>query len=276
MESCLDFHRVSTAGILAYLMLDVTNPPPRVLIMDPRSYANLVRSAGGTVILQYLFYAGFPILYWQRMIRAGRGSEMTMLYAYAFHCFRALAHKFKSVYITMTTLMGLCCAHPKLVQVLQATCTVSMLGRIWIAKDRFLEYVNLLQQKRTTAFKGFDSQLQFSSLLKPLVHVDAAWKEADGAGADIDDGIASYLANDVAMIRRRLRETLGTDLTVIQAGNPLWHTGNAVPLDGGDYRERTPWVWIWEVADGQSVGKGRAKRMGWAQWCGAFLEAHWF
>ena len=275
-KHCLDFHRVSAAGIVAYLLLDVKQPPPRLLISDPRAYRALVRHAGGSIILTYLFFAAIPILYWQRMIRAGKGSEITMLYAYAFHCFGSLGRKFKSVFICMIALMGLRCAHPKLVKVLEATCVISFLGRTWIAKDRFLEYVNLLQQKRSTAFRGYDSQIQFSSLLKPLVHVDTAWKMADGQGVGIDDGIPEYLHHDVSAIRRGLRAKLGTDLTIVHAGNPLWHTGNAVPLDGGDYRERAPDDYVWAVCAGDSAGKGRKKRMDWKTWATAFVGHHWF
>ena len=178
----------------------------------------------------------------------------------------------------MTALMGLCCAHPKLKPALEATCVISFLGRIYVAMDRFLEYVNLLQQKRSTAFQGYDSQIQFSTLLKPLVHVVTAWKEADGAGIAMDDGLPAFFDNDVAAIRRGLRERLGTDLTIVHAGNPLWHTGNAVPLEtsGGEFRERMPDEYVWAVAEGASVGKGRAKRMDWKTWAKAFAAYHWY
>jgi hypothetical protein len=118
-------------------------------------------------------------------------------------------------------------------------------------------------------------------LLKPLVHVDAAWKEADGPGnAHLDDGIPSYLYNDIHVIRTRLREALGTDLTKFVAGIPTWHTGNAVDLDGEDYRERQPWVWDDEVQAGRSAGKGRSeareRRMSWSEFMTDFVNEHWY
>ena len=93
-----------------------------------------------------------------------------------------------------------------------------------------------------------------------MVHVDAAWKEVDGPGHGLDDGIPEFVYNDIAEIYRKLCEVLGSDLTIPTLGNPLWHTGNAVPNDGGAgaYRWRMPWLWIWEVALGRSTGKGRA------------------
>ena len=174
--------------------------------------------------------------------------------------------------------MGLKCAHPKLQTILEYFCTISFLGRIFVPFDRFLEYVNLLQQKRSTAFRGFDSQLQFSKFLKPLVHVDGAWKEADGPGTGLDDGIPEFLYNDVAELRRKLRATLGTDLSKHVTGNTLWHTGNAVPLDGGDYRERMPWVYVKMVQAGRSAGKGRsaAKCESWRVVVKGFVHEHWF
>ena len=172
--------------------------------------------------------------------------------------------------------MGLTCAHPKIVQVLELYSCVSLLGRIFIPFDRLLEYVNLLQQKRGTAFRSFDAQLQFSPYLRPLIHCDAAWKAADGGDSGLDDGIPSFLYNDIAQIRRKLRETLGTDLTLDMPGNALWHTGNAVPLDGGDYRFRKPWEWRDAVADGTSVGFGRGdKRVSWREFVRDFIDNHW-
>ena len=135
---------------------------------------------------------------------------------------------------------------------------ISLYGDFLMAYDRFIEYVNMLQLNRGTAFRGYDQQLHFTKYLKALVHVDAAWKEVDGPGHGLDDGIPTYLYDDVQELVKKLHETLGSDLTIRTLGNPLWHTGNAVPLDGGDYREHKPWRWIWEVAFGRSAGKGRS------------------
>ena len=171
--------------------------------------------------------------------------------------------------------MGLKTAHPKLQTLLEYFCTISFLGRTFIAFDHFVEYVNWLQQKRGTAFRGFDSQLQFSEYLKPLTHVDTAWNEADGRGPCLDDGIPAYLHNDVAELRRKLKETFGTDLTKHVTGNRLWHTGNAVPLDGGDYRERMPWRFRSEVAEGRSAGDSRETPMHWRTFVRKFVSEHW-
>ena len=129
--------------------------------------------------------------------------------------------------------------------------------------------------RRGTAFQGFDSQLQFSHYLQPLVHVDAAWTEADGSGIGLDDGIPSFLYNDIRVIRSKLRALLGDDLTKFVPGNQCWHTGNAVPLDGGDFRERMPWEYVDRVMEGSSAGSGRTRRQSWRSFVRDWLENHW-
>ena len=274
-KHALDFHRVNVAGVLSYLVLDVVTPPPQLLLTDPKAYLACVNNPGATAAITYVFFAGIPVLTFQRAIRKSDGACITKCLAYAFHCHRCFAFKIKSVYICMTVLMGLTTAHPKLVRVLEAHSCVSLFGRIWMAFDRFLEYVNLLQQKRGTAFRGFDSQLHFTKYLKPLIHADAAWKDACGLGISNDDGIPAYLYNDVHETRRKLRAALGTDLTLRVPGNALWHTGNAVPLTGGDYRERQPLLWWRMTADGRAAGKGRANAMKWSVFGQKYLDEHW-
>ena len=115
-------------------------------------------------------------------------------------CVSSLAYKPKSVYIAMISLMGLTTAHHKLVELLERYCCISMFGRIWVAMDRFLEFVNFQQQRRGTAFKAFDEQLQFSEYIKPLMHCDAAWREADGPGIGLDDGIPGDTDGDLSTL----------------------------------------------------------------------------
>ena len=58
--------------------------------------------------------------------------------------------------------------------------------------------------------------------------------------------------------------------------NPFWHTGHAVPLETGDYRERRPWEWIWKVARGTVCGKERGKTESWHVYVTRFIYENFF
>lgn len=147
-KHALDFHRVNAAAIFAFVILDVKQPPPILFLTDPKAYIASVNNAGATAMLTYLVHAAVPVLTFQRATRGADGATITKCLAFAFHAFQSLSHKLKSVYITMTALVGLTMAHPKLAKLLETACTFSLLGRIWVAFDRYLEYLNLLQQQR--------------------------------------------------------------------------------------------------------------------------------
>ena len=273
----LNFHRANTAATLLFILCFVRSPPPELFMADPKFYFTQVQNESGIVLLHYLLYGGNPILRYQRAVRTNQGRICKQMMAYSFHVQRSIAFKTKSVLINITCLLGMCCTHPKIQQVLENTGSLSLFGDFLMAFDRLIEYVNLLQQKRNTAFRGYDSQLHFTKYIKALVHVDAAWKEADGPGHKLDDGIPTFLYNDIFEIYKQLCNTIGPDLVTRTVGNQLWHTGNPVPLDGGDYRERKPWTWIWEVCFGRAVGKGRAwPPVSWRVWVDKWIaESVW-
>lgn len=271
----LDFHRCVTSAILCCFVLHVQNPPPSLFISDPELYASLIQHEGAITIFNYLHNGGSPILRYQRAIRTGNGKLFKHLAAYAIHVQRSLSFKPKAVFINFTCLLGLCCAHPKLQTVLENVGCLSLFGDFLMAYDRFLEYVNWCQQRRNSAFRGYDSQLHFTKYLKPLIHVDAAWKEVDGGGHGFDDGIPDFLYNDVNVLYQKLCENLPQDVTIPHVGNTFWFTGNAVPLNGGDFRERMPWKYVWEVAYGRCKGVGR-RAMHWKKCAMTFITYHAF
>jgi hypothetical protein len=69
---------------------------------------------------------------------------------------------------------------------------------------------------------------------------------------------------------------LGRDLTVRDPLNHMWHTGNAVPLDTGDFRMRRPWEWIWRVAFGTSAGKWRSRAETWLAFAHRMVTLNFF
>lgn len=82
-----------TVAIMAYLLQDVTSPPPALLLRDPELYLQQTQSATAVVLIRYLQFAGFVILQWQRAAREADGPKLKKLYAYSHHVFRSVCHK---------------------------------------------------------------------------------------------------------------------------------------------------------------------------------------
>ena len=61
--------------------------------------------------------------------------------------------------------------------------------------------------------------------------------------------IRPSLLNGAALIHKKLRETLGTDLTVDDPMNYFWHTG-PVNNSGGDWQRKRPHKYMWACAGG--------------------------
>ena len=61
----------------------------------------------------------------------------------------------------------------------------------------------------------------------------------------------------------RILEVLDTDdLTKRQPLNPFWWTG-PTNMEAGDPHVKSPWVWMWDVAEGRSKGLHRGKPEHW-------------
>ena len=103
-----------------------------------------VHTATGIVMLRYLKYAGFVILQWQRAARNAEGLKLKKLFAYSHHVFRSVCHKPVCAQVSLIALLGFCCALPALQNVLLATISLSLLGRLSsnMYTDRVLEYIN--------------------------------------------------------------------------------------------------------------------------------------
>ena len=141
-------HHTITIAIISYLLQDVAEPPPALLLRSPELYLQQVESATGVVLVRYLQYAGFPILQWQRAAREGDGLKLKKLFAYSHHLFRSVSHKPVCAQISLIALLSFCCALPALQNVLLATVSLSLLGRLGgnMYIDRVLEYINKVQQ----------------------------------------------------------------------------------------------------------------------------------
>ena len=164
-----------------------------------------------------------------------------------------------SARISLYTLLGMHCAHPKLRLLLRATISVSLLGREGanMFADRLVEFVNFLQKRRNTGHAAFEAALQFTPHLRALMHAHAAYEAAVLGAPHAEDPIRPPTHYEVAKLVDEFVRLLGTDLTVISTANPFFHTGNSVQLSAGPYQSYQPWLWPERVARGRAFGKER-------------------
>ena len=260
-------HHATTLAALAFLLQDVREPPPALLLRDVDAYLERLESAGGIVLVNYLKHAGIPIMQWQHAARTGDGGKLKVLFAYSFHIFRSVCHKTNCTQIALVALLGLCCALPSLQSVLLATVSLSLLGRKGsnMYCDRLVELINKLQQgaKRSSSASSFQRAIDLTSLLRVMLHVRHGFQAAEQGAAETDDPITASMLVQARVLQDRFLQLLGRDLTRPDLLNPFWHTGTPVTMTLGDYREYMPWLWIWRTADGRSAGRRRAKPERW-------------
>lgn len=273
-------HHAIVIAIVAYLLQDVTSPPPALFLRSPTLYLQQVQHASGEVLLMYLRFAGFVILQWQRAAREADGLKLKKLFAYSHHVFRSVCHKPVCAQISLIALLGFCCALPALQKVLLATVSLSLLGRLGsnMYTDRILEYINMLQQgsKRSANAASFGRSLDLTTLLRPMMHVRHAFQASETGAAQSDDPVTENMLRMARLLQDALVQTIGCDLTLYCPSNLMWHTGNAVPLYTGDFRYRRPWEWIWRVAFGRSCGKHRSRHEMWHAFAERFVDERLF
>jgi hypothetical protein len=273
-------HHATTLAAIAFLIQDVREPPPALLMYDIDAYLERLQSAGGIVLVQYLKCAGIPTLQWLRAARMGDGRKLKVLFAYSFHIFRSVCHKTNCTQIALIALLGFCCALPALQTVLLVTVSLSLLGRKGANMycDRLLELINKLQQgaKRSSSAASFQRAIDLTPLLRVLLHVRHAFQTAEQGAAETDDPVTPSMLVQARLLQDEFLRLLGRDLTQAALQNPFWHTGNPVTLTVGDFREYMPWLWIERAADGRSAGRGRAQPERWDLYVRRFVFEHFF
>jgi hypothetical protein len=80
--------RQDQCGTLAFLLLDVTSPPPSLLLDDPATYEAQLVSAGGIAAFKSLLYGSIPVAMWQLAARSSDGALVTQLQAFSVHAVR--------------------------------------------------------------------------------------------------------------------------------------------------------------------------------------------
>jgi hypothetical protein len=262
-----------TCGIYCFLVTDVTDPPPELFLRNPTAYRRQVRSASATVLLFFLQHVGIPTLQWQKAAREGNGATNEVLHAHMFHACRCWAFKPNCTLTSLLALISYFCTHAKIAAVVHAYSSVSLLGRIGMAVDRLLEYINLLQQRRMNAYSGFDTALHNTHLLQAMLHVDHAYQEATNGHPPSESPVTNSMIFQIREVQDLCLRLCGSNLTIPDPRNHFWYTGNPVPLEAGDYRFRKPWLWRDRVAQGTSTGAGRSSnRPGDAQTAEAYVR----
>ena len=256
----LAHHVECTVGTLTYLLHDVEDPPPSLLLTDPLLYELSIKHAGGLVAFKYLQYVGIPVLEFLRAGRTSDGGMCEQLHALSFHMNRSSTHKVNCVFISLLALWSTCSTHPAIASIIKATVSFSITGRTGslMYGDRILEWINLIQGLRDGKFSSFEKGMQYTPDLAAMLHAAHAWDCAEHGESSLHDPLKQSTLNAAEVIRAEIHRKLGSDLTIPSEYNPFWHTGNPVKLYSGPRREYRPWMDYWDVAAGRVPGKGRA------------------
>ena len=263
-------------GTLAYFLLDVENPSPELLLDDHEAYAGQIKSMGGMAAFESTRLVGIPLRQMILAARAARGKKYKQCEAYQFHVARALAHKPIEARIVLQSLIAQAAAHPKIAEVVTEMTFFDWLGNGQnVNADRAVEMLNHLQNERMGKFAAFESAIEFTPHLKGFLHVLHAIDTLENGEPSSSDPLRESMINAADVVRADLKERLGTDLTIDDPTNRLYHTGGAPNARTGALVSHRPWEHLWRVADGVSVGVGRAGRAEkWDVFVDRFLERH--
>ena len=275
-EKVRSLHNPITVAVLIFFFTRVQRPSPLLLMANPMAYKQQINSSGGLILFYFLLQVGSPEVWYNRSIRAGNGSQIPKIQAWALHVFRTV-HTTQEQIITLIALVSFYCIHPALKPFKTVMCGISLLGRFGanMAFDRLVEWVNCRQSERSSSFQSYEGALQFTPLIQPMLHADAAFSAAAlGASTDADSGYDPRMLNQVRRLLRMFEQELGTDLTVPSANNPFWHTGS-VQLAGGSTREYRPYDLVFEVEAGRLPGR-QAARQSFRAWATDQLANHFF
>ena len=252
--------REDLVGTLAFLLLDVTDPPPELLLDDPMEYRRQLVCAGGIACFESMFYAGIPSAHWKLAARSADGEKCTKLEAYSFHAQRSWAHKPVETRVMLISLLASQTTHPKIAEMVKQTAFFSWLGLdgSCVYADQACEFLNLLQDQRRGRFAAFESALEFTPALGLFMHVNKALEEVEVGDREASDPLKAATINAASVIRADLKARLGTDLTVHDDHNPIFRTGGAPnTLRSTASLSHRPYEFIWQVADGRCNGAGR-------------------
>lgn len=150
------FMREDYIGTLAYFLLDVTKPPPELLLDDPLTYRELINHHGGLTAFESMYYAGGPQCHWSLAARSEDGDKCVKLRAIEFHKMRAFAHKPVEARVLLMAALGTEATHPKVANVVTHQAFFNWLGTdaTSMFRDRAIECLHRFQSEvRPASFK---------------------------------------------------------------------------------------------------------------------------
>ena len=237
-----------------------------------------VEHATGKVIVEFLKYAGYPELQWQRTARTINGSRQVELLAYSLHLYRSVSHKPVAAQICLLGLLSLCCTEPEVRKAIFATFSVTLLGDNFQYIDRLVEYINKIQgdYMKSAHAASFGAALDITPLIPALLHVRHVFETHELGDAEASEPVTTAMLVAARKLQNKLLSICGRDLTISTTHNECWHTGIPVDCSRGDYHIRRPPECIWKVARGAVAGKGRSRREQWRDFATRMVQEHFF
>ena len=167
-----EFRSEVSVAILQLLILDISFPPPDLLLTNMSAYTKLVQHAGGKVLCKYLRYAGYPGQGWLFAQRASKGAALLELDAFTYHMCRATAHKPNYVSYSAMHIATHVALHPSLRYAIESTMSISPLGKKGsnMGDDRYQEALNKIQEQRDGLGGNMDTKLHTGPSLWALMH----------------------------------------------------------------------------------------------------------
>ena len=273
--------REDYVGTLCYFLMDVAQPPPELLLDDPMGYRQQLHDAGGMAAFDSMMYGGVPQCHWQLAARSEDGEKCVKLRAWEFHKMRAWAHKPVEARVLLLALLATEATHPLVSDVVKHQNFFNWLGRdgASVFSDKAIEMLHKAQKERAGLFTNFEHSLHHTPDMVALMHVRHAIEVLEHGEMSAVDPLRQSTIDAAEAIRKDLVNTLGTDLTIPNPHNRLFHTSGGGPntVDSHPSCSHRPVEWLWRVAEGRSTGPGRARPESSNTYLNRFLaERLWF
>ena len=301
-------------GTLSYFLLNVTAPPPELLLDDCTAYRSQLRSASGIAAFDSMMWGGAPLCQWQLAFRSEDGPKCVKLRALEYHkvsslhpactqvathipmqscthglpmtpCtgalqMRGFAHKPLEARVMILALLATESTHPKIATIARDHAFFNWLGRdaSSVARDKAIEMLHRSQQERTAKWTQFERALHHSPEMVGMMHAQHALDVAEHGESGAIDPLRQSALNAAEAVRADMLSSLGTDLTIPDDRNHLFHTGGSPnTVRSHSSVSHRPVEYMWRVADATSAGPGRSKLESWERHTDRFLQNHlWF